>query len=75
MKTDLSFRLSRAVANGRKHRGRPASRETVLLRLLEKRAAAHRAGLMDLEQIMRDQIEWALPMVDSDTVMPEDIAA
>jgi hypothetical protein len=60
-KTEGSFRLSLAVAHGRDQNGRPADRATVLLRLLEKRAAAHRAGLMDLEAIIRNQIEWALP--------------
>ncbi len=69
MKTDLSYRLARAVADGRKQRGRPANRETVLLRLLEKRAAAHRAGLLDLEKIMRNQVQWSLPMIDSESAM------
>lgn len=58
----LSYRLSQAVSAGRKNHGAPDNRETVLLRLLKKRAAAHRAGLDDLEQIMRDQIEWSLPV-------------
>lgn len=60
--TDLSFRLARAVSSGRRDRGRPGDRETVLARLLTKRAAAHRAGLDDLETIMRDQIKWSLPL-------------
>ena len=60
--SDLSFRLARAVSGGRRDRGRPASREAVLARLLAKRAAAQRAGLDDLETIMRRQIRWSLPM-------------
>lgn len=60
--SNLSYRLARAVSAGRKNGGLPADRETVLARLLVKRAAAHRAGLEDLEAIMRRQIEWSLPM-------------
>lgn len=60
--SNLSFRLARAVSSGRKNGGKPADREAVLARLLVKRAAAHRAGLDDLESIMRHQIEWSLPM-------------
>lgn len=60
--SDLSFRLSRAVSGGRRDRGRPATREVVLARLLAKRAAAQRAGLAEAEAIMRSQIEWSLPM-------------
>ncbi len=61
--TGLSFNLSRAVSAGRENRGRPDNRETVLARLLVKRAAAHRAGLSELEAIMRRQIQWALPII------------
>ncbi|WP_299328778.1 hypothetical protein [Parasphingopyxis sp.] len=62
MSTETSFRLSKALANGRDADHRADSREAVLARLLAKRAAAHRAGLKDLEDILRSQIEWALPM-------------
>ncbi|MEO1169700.1 MAG: hypothetical protein AAFW97_13415 [Pseudomonadota bacterium] len=62
MSTETSFRLSQALAGGRFAENRPVSRETVLARLLAKRAAAHRAGMDDLEDILRAQIEWALPM-------------
>lgn len=48
-----SFKLAKAIAGGRAARGRPASREQVLVRLLAKRAAAHRAGLHKLEQALR----------------------
>jgi hypothetical protein len=57
-----SFKLAKAIASGRAARARPASREQVLVRLLAKRAAAHRAGLHKLEQALRAQILWALPM-------------
>lgn len=57
-----SFRLAKAIAGGRAARARPTSREQVLVRLLAKRAAAHRAGLHKLEQALRAQILWALPM-------------
>jgi hypothetical protein len=58
----LSFTLSKALASGRRSRGRPGSREEVLARLLMKRAAAKRAGLKDLEAQLREQIVWSLPV-------------
>jgi hypothetical protein len=60
--TDLSFLLSRAVARGRANRGVPKSRQNILLGLLNKRAEAHRQGLHDQEQLLREQIRWALPI-------------
>jgi hypothetical protein len=60
--TDLSFLLSRAVARGRANRGVPKSRQNILLGLLNKRAEAHRQGLHDQEQLLREQIRWSLPM-------------
>ena len=66
---DLSFQLSRALARGRADGGVPASRAEVLLCLLRKRAEAHRQGLREQEQKLRDQIVWALPIeepVDAD---------
>ena len=62
----LSYRLAKAVSDGRAARGRPASREEVLSRLLMKRAMAHQAGLRDLEASLRDQISWALPVRKGD---------
>lgn len=59
---DMSFRLAKAVAAGRRTRWRPMTREEVLAKLLVKRAAAHRAGLDKLESSLRDQISWALPI-------------
>lgn len=58
----FSYRLARAVSEGREGRGKPRTREQVLARLLTKRAAAHRAGLKDLEEKLRHQIAWSLPM-------------
>lgn len=58
----LSYRLAKAAAAGRSPRWRPVSREEVLARLLLKRAAAHRAGLDDLEAKLRHQIRWSLPI-------------
>jgi hypothetical protein len=60
---DLSFHLSKALASGREDGWKPDSREEVLLRLLRKRAAAHRAGLTEQEEVLRDQILWSLPIV------------
>lgn len=59
---DLSFRLSRAVAKGRADKGVPRSRAQILVALLRKRAEAHRLGLHDHEQKLRDQITWSLPI-------------
>jgi len=66
---DLSFKLSRALANGRAGKGAPKNRAEVLVALLRKRAEAHRQGLRDHEQKLREQIVWALPIeepVDAD---------
>jgi hypothetical protein len=66
---DLSFKLSRALARGRADGGVPANRAEVLLCLLRKRAEAHRQGLREQEQKLRDQITWSLPIeepADSD---------
>jgi hypothetical protein len=59
---DLSFKLSRALSRGRADGGVPANRAQVLLGLLRKRAEAHRQGLREQEQKLRDQITWALPI-------------
>jgi hypothetical protein len=63
---DLSFSLARAVARGRADKGVPKSRSQILLRLLRKRAEAHRLGLTEHEQKLRDQISWALPIEDGE---------
>ena len=73
--TGLSYRLSKAVARGRENNGKAENREAVLARLLMKRAAAHRAGLSDLEAIMRRQIEWSLPIVQDADSKKIDLAA
>lgn len=62
--SDLSFMLSRAVSRGRAARGVPRNRAEILVSLLRKRAEAHRRGLRDHEQRLRDQITWSLPMQD-----------
>ena len=62
MSTEISFKLAMAVASGRKEGPHNTSREAVLARLLAKRAAAYRAELVDLERILRSQIEWGLPI-------------
>jgi hypothetical protein len=58
----FSFRLHKAITEGRSTCWRPASREEVLARLLVKRADAQQAGLDDLERSLRRQIRWSLPM-------------
>ena len=63
---DLSFKFSRALARGRADKGVPTSRAQILLSLLRKRAEAHRRGLKDHEQKLRDQITWSLPIEDGE---------
>jgi hypothetical protein len=58
--TWLSYKLSTALSKGR--RPRQMTREQILVDLLNKRAAARRAGLSDLERKLREQIRWALPL-------------
>ncbi|HEX8225362.1 MAG TPA: hypothetical protein VF605_16225 [Allosphingosinicella sp.] len=60
-RTSLSFRLAKALANGRTP-GALASREAILAALLSKRAAARRAGLAEQEALLRGQILWSLPV-------------
>jgi hypothetical protein len=60
--SDLSFMLSRALAKGRGERSRPVSRAEILAALLRKRAEAHRHGLAEQEEKLREQIRWALPI-------------
>ncbi|HEV2747917.1 MAG TPA: hypothetical protein VGW34_11535 [Allosphingosinicella sp.] len=60
--SNLSSRLFKAVAEGRRFRWRPESREQVLARLLVKRAEAQQAGLDQLEASLRKQIAWSLPV-------------
>ena len=60
--TKMAFKLAQAVAGGRETNAAPQSREVVLERLLRKRAAAYCAGLAEQEQMLRDQIMWALPI-------------
>jgi hypothetical protein len=58
----LSYRLTKALSDGRKLRWRPQTREQILARLLVKRAEARQAGLDILERSLRQQIRWSLPM-------------
>ncbi len=63
---DLSFKFSQALARGRANKGVPTSRAEILCKLLRKRAEAHRRGLRDHEQKLRDQITWSLPIEDGE---------
>ena len=58
----MSFMLAQALSGGRGPAASPNTRERILARLLAKRAAAHRAGLSELEKQLRNQIRWALPV-------------
>jgi hypothetical protein len=63
-KSPLSFRLAKALDAGRAER--LLTRERILLDLLNKRAAARQAGLTELEEQLREQIRWALPVRGDD---------
>lgn len=67
---NLLFKLSRAVASGRADKGVPKNRAEVLVALLRKRAEAHRQGLDDQEEKLREQIRWALPVEDFEPIEP-----
>jgi len=74
----LSFRLAKALSDNRKLRWRPVNREQVLARLLVKRAEARQAGLDELEQSLRQQIRWSLPvhrLLEDDRADDDDAAA
>lgn len=59
----LSWKLAKALETGRAERR--LTRERILVDLLNKRAAARQAGLTDLEEQLREQIRWALPVHDA----------
>lgn len=58
----LSFTLAKAVQSGRGAASRARTREAVLVSLLRKRGAAHRAGMARQERLLRNQILWSLPV-------------
>ena len=58
----MSFLFAQALSSGRTRRPAPLTRESILAGLLQKRAAAARAGLSDLEDQLRSQIRWSLPV-------------
>jgi hypothetical protein len=60
----LSFQLAKALDTGRAERR--LTRERILVDLLNKRAAARQAGLTALEEQLREQIRWALPVRSED---------
>jgi hypothetical protein len=62
--TWLSYKLASALSKGRQ--SRRLTREQILVDLLNKRAAARRAGMSELEGKLREQIRWALPLRHSD---------
>jgi hypothetical protein len=67
----MSFRLAKALDSGRTRRTESLTRETILAGLLQKRAAAARAGLAELESQLRSQIRWSLPVRSPDPLHGE----
>jgi hypothetical protein len=63
--TMLSLHLGKAVSRGRAEASAPKSRAEILVRLLRKRAVAHNVGAEELEDLLRAQIRWALPLHDT----------
>lgn len=59
----ISFHFAQALSAGRTRRTAPLTRESILAGLLQKRAAAARCGLGDLEKQLRSQIRWSLPIL------------
>ena len=59
----MSFKFAQALSAGRTRRTAPLTRESILAGLLQKRAAAARCGLGELEQQLRSQIRWSLPIL------------
>ena len=59
----MSFHFAQALSAGRTRRTAPLTRESILAGLLQKRAAAARCGLGDLEKQLRSQIRWSLPIL------------
>ena len=57
------IRLTRAVEGGRSKALAPLSREALLVTLLRKRAVARNQGAVELEDMLRKQIIWSLPVV------------
>ena len=68
----MSFKFAQALSAGRTRRTEPLTRESILAGLLQKRAAAARCGLADLEKQLRSQIRWSLPIL---TPRPSDDAS
>jgi hypothetical protein len=68
----MSFKFAQALSAGRTRRTAPLTRESILAGLLQKRAAAARCGLADLEKQLRSQIRWSLPIL---TPRPPDEAS
>ena len=60
----MSFKFAQALSAGRTRRTAPLTRESILAGLLQKRAAAARCGLADLEKQLRSQIRWSLPILN-----------
>jgi hypothetical protein len=68
----MSFHFAQALSAGRTRRAVPLTRESILAGLLQKRAAAARAGLSDLEDQLRSQIRWSLPVHSPEEDRPDE---
>lgn len=63
--TSLSLQFAKALQSGRRI-PRPAdTRATLLVSLLNKRAVARNMGAQELEHLLRQQILWSLPTIET----------
>ena len=63
--TSLSLHFAKALQSGRRMPRPTDTRAALLVSLLNKRAVARKMGAEDLEQLLRQQILWSLPTIDT----------
>jgi hypothetical protein len=63
--TSLSVHFAKALQSGRRMPKPVDTRAALLVSLLNKRAVARNMGAEELEQLLRQQILWSLPTIDT----------
>ena len=71
--TSFSLHFARALQSGRRMPKPVETRAALLVSLLNKRAVAHNLGAEELENMLRQQILWALPTLDAPEHVPEEV--
>jgi hypothetical protein len=59
----FALHFAKAINAGRRLPQPVATRASLLVALLNKRAVAHNVGAEELEELLRAQIRWSLPIV------------